>query len=395
MRVLMWEHFAPGGPIRVGGHHLARRFLQTGARIAWCVGPLSPINFVRSNAETKARMMLWRRGGSSLEDGAMFAYAPMTLVPYRPYPLFDTEIVHRMTLSATFPRWRRVLDRAGFDRVDLLWMSPGSPLLALLDGMPHDLSVYRMSDDTAQFRDTPRSFARVEEEVCRRVDLVVATARGLEERARSLGARRTLFLPNACDPDPFQIRSIAEPHDLAHLPRPRAIYAGAIDSWFDTGLLADLAMRMPDWQFVLLGPARTNLSQLERLGNVTCLGPRSHAELPAYLGASDAGIVPFRLTPMTHAIHPIKIYEYCAAGLPIVSTPMNETSRMEAPVRLAGDAAEFEAGLREGRREAAALREARLAFARRNTWDHRFAAVQRELACLQGNPPRYGAGGAL
>jgi glycosyltransferase involved in cell wall biosynthesis len=384
MRILMWEHFAPGGAIRVGGHHFSARFLRDGARIAWCVGPVSPVNFVKRNEETRARLDLWRRGGRCYADGMLFAYAPMTMLPYRPYRLFDGEWVYRRTLAATVPRWRRVMARAGFEQVDLLWMSPGAPLLALLDQIPHRRSVYRMSDDTSQFPDTPRSFARLEREVCRRVDLVVATAHSLEQRARGMGARRVLFLPNACEPERFRAGQESEPHDMAGLPRPRAVYAGAIDSWFDSALLAAVAVRMPDWQFILVGPRRTDLSGLERIPNVVLTGPRPYDELPRYLGAADAGIVPFRLTPMTHAIHPIKIYEYCAAGLPVVATPMTETGAMGAPLRLAADAASFEAALRAGLEDGPAARAERLEFARCNTWDHRFATVREELLALDG-----------
>lgn len=383
MRILMWEHFAPGGVIRVGGHHFSERFLREGARIAWCVGPLSPVNFVKTNEETRARLDLWLRGGRWYADGMLFAYAPMTLLPYRPYRLLDREAVYRRTLAVTLPRWRRVLARAGFDHVDLLWMSPGAPMLALLDGMPHRRSVYRMSDDTSQFPDAPRSFARLEREVCRRVDLVVTTARSLEQRARGMGARRVLFLPNACEPERFRTGLQADPSELAGRPRPRAVYVGAIDSWFDTALLAAVAVRMPDWQFVLIGPRRADLSSLERLPNVVHTGPRPYDELPRYMGAADAGIVPFRLTPMTHAIHPIKVYEYCAAGLPVVATRMAETAAMQAPIRLAGDAAGFEAALRAGLEDGPAGRAERLEFARRNSWENRFAAVRSELLALE------------
>jgi len=393
MRILMWEHFAPGAAIRVGGHHFSERFLRDGARIAWCVGPLSPINFIKQNAETRARMALWREGGCWYADGTLFAYAPMTLMPYRPYRIFDGESVYRRTLAATVPRWRKVLARAGFEMVDLLWMSPGAPLLALLDQMPHRRSVYRMSDDTSQFTDTPRTFARFEGEVCRRVDLVVATARSLEQRARDLGARRVLFLPNACEPERFGAGGESEPSDIAGRPRPRAVYAGAIDDWFDCALVAAVAVRMPDWQFVLVGPRRVDVSSLERLPNVVLVGPRPYEDLPRYLGSADAGIVPFRLNPMTHAIHPIKVYEYCAAGLPVVATPMAETAAMKAPLRLAGDAASFEAALRAGLRDGPSARAERLAFARSNTWDDRFVAVRRELDALEGPVVLRFAGG--
>ncbi len=380
MKILMWEHFAPGGPIRVGGHHLAERFLRDGAEVAWCVGPVSPINFIKTNRETRARLRLWWRGGERPAAGLSFAYAPMTVAPYRPYPLFDSRAMHRLTLRATVPRLSRVLGRAGFDRVDLLWMTPGSPLLGLLDTIPHGRSVYRMSDDTPAFPDTPKSYAGIEEEAVRRVDLVVATAQCLADRARRLGARRVLHLPNACDPDRFSSGPFPEPADLARWPRPRAIYAGAIDSWFDAALVAETAALRPDWSFVLLGPVRADLRRLEGLRNVALLGPRDYGELPAYLGAADAGLVPFRKEPLTEAIHPIKVYEYCAAGLPVVSVPLRETAATGAPILFADNAVSFAAALQRALDEDAAARRDRIAFARSNSWDARYVRLKETLA---------------
>ncbi|MFQ5877309.1 MAG: glycosyltransferase, partial [Acidobacteriota bacterium] len=311
----------------------------------------------------------------------------------RPYPLLDSRAAHRLTLRLTLPRFLPVLARHGFARVDLLWMTPGSPLLPLLEGLEHRVSVYRLSDDSPAFPDTPRSYADLEREAVRRVDLVVATAGNLVERARSLGARRVLHLPNACDPEPFLAPGLREPPDLAGVRRPRAIYVGAIDGWFDVELLAGAARLAPEWSFVLLGPARADLGPLRGAGNVRALGPRPYADLPAYLRAADAGLVPFRRGPLSDSIHPIKLYEYCAAGLPVVATPMRETASLGAPVRLAGDAAGLVRALRESVREGPAARQERVAFARRHTWDRRFAALRTELrACglSDATPARQG-----
>ena len=67
--------------------------------------------------------------------------------------------------------------------------------------------------------------------------MVVATARTLEERARHAGARRVVYLPNACEPEPFAAPVDPDPV-LASVGRPLAIYAGAIDHWFDTAAFA-------------------------------------------------------------------------------------------------------------------------------------------------------------
>lgn len=389
----MWEHFAPGGPIRVGGHHLAQRFLRRGARIAWCSGPVSPLNFVHANDELCARMRLWRMGGETVERGRMFAYAPMTLLPYRRYPLLDSRFVARRTLRFTVPSLRRVLGRAGFDRADLLWMSPGSPFPALLRDLPHGRSVYRMSDDTGRFPDAPRSHDRLEAEVLPRVDLVIATARVLADRARAAGARRVLYLPNACDPEPFARPGLAEPADLAALPRPRAVYAGAIDSWFDSALLDEVARRLPFCTMVLIGPVRADLGRLAARPNVAVLGPRPYEALPAYFRHADAGLVPFRLEPLTHAIHPIKVYEYLAAGLPVVATPMQETTAMGAPIRLADGPEAFAAALHEAIAAAATDGAARREYAGRHTWDERFERLWSALEDGTEAPRRRAAGG--
>jgi glycosyltransferase involved in cell wall biosynthesis len=385
MRVLMWEHFAPGGPIRVAGHHLAERFVRRGDHVAWCAGPVSPLNLVRASDESRARLGLWRRGGEWSDDRTLFAYAPMTLLPHRRRPLVDRRAVGAATLRATVPSFRRVLSAAGFAEPDVVFMEPGAPLLGLLDLYPRARAVYRMCDDTAAFPDTPRSFAAIEAEVCRRVDLVVATARRLGRRAKDLGARAVLHLPNACDPVPFATAAGPEPWDLSGLPRPRAIYAGAIESWFDAALVAETARRLPVWSFVLIGPVRGRHPEIASLANVRILGARPYETLPGYFAASDAAIVPFRLTPMTHAIHPIKVYEYLAAGLPVVSTPMEETAAMGAPVTLAADAPGFAAALESAHAtDDAGARASRVAFAARNTWDDRFAALLEAMGLVAG-----------
>jgi glycosyltransferase involved in cell wall biosynthesis len=141
-----------------------------------------------------------------------------------------------------------------------------------------------------------------------------------------------------------------------------------------------VARRLPRWSFVLIGPARADLGALRGLANLHVVGPRPYDALPGYLRAADAGIVPFRLEPLTHAIHPIKVYEYCAAGLPVVTTPMEETVAMGAPVLLADGGEAFAAAL-ESTREGAGprARAARLEFARRNTWDMRYRALRSAL----------------
>lgn len=77
-------------------------------------------------------------------------------------------------------------------------------------------------------------------------------------------------------------------------------------------------------RLVLVGPAPLDAADaacLARAG-VVLLGPRPHDSVPAYLQHADVLVVPHVVTPFTDSLDPIKLYEYRAAGRPVVSTPV-------------------------------------------------------------------------
>jgi len=78
---------------------------------------------------------------------------------------------------------------------------------------------------------------------------------------------------------------------------------------------------------VLIGEARCDLGCLQGMSNVHVLGGRPYEELPAYCRGFDVGLIPFRMNRLTRAVNPIKLREYLAAGLPVVSAPLPEVNR--------------------------------------------------------------------
>jgi hypothetical protein len=225
----------------------------------------------------------------------------------------------------------------------------------------------------------PRSVEQ-EEEMLARVDLVVAASAPLETRARQFNGN-VLLVRNGCDYDHF-----AQVRPKVRGPRPVIGYYGAIAEWFDTDLVADLAERRPDWDFLLVGAtAGADLGRLSKLRNVSLPGEQCYADLPAWLAKFDVAILPFKRTPLTEAANPVKAYEILAAGRPLVSVPLPETRSLASLVRLPSTAPEFERHiLAELNRPQPSAGARRRAYARANTWAQRFSVMASEIAKVCG-----------
>lgn len=234
--------------------------------------------------------------------------------------------------------------------------------------------LYDCMDLHSGFSTVRRAMVRQEEELLSGADVVIATSAALEQHALRKRAD-VLLLRNGCDFEHFA--STARAKNV----RPVIGYYGAIADWFDASLVAELATRRPDWDFVLVGSTYNgDVSRLAHLSNVSLPGEEAYEALPEWLSRFDVAIIPFKRTPLTEATNPVKIYEMLAAGKPVVSVPIPEVAALVPLVRIASSAAEFEREIASALSFDADAAEARRAFAREQTWQHRFEILENATA---------------
>jgi glycosyltransferase involved in cell wall biosynthesis len=242
-----------------------------------------------------------------------------------------------------------------------------APLASLFDDFTDSVIVYDILDDLSIYDadevDVPeeRRVRYHHPTVMDRADIVLVSNEILAQRHRD-ERPDLIHVPNGVDVDRFGA-PVAAPRDVP-VGGPIIGYHGMISHWFDFDLLAGVASLRPEWRFVLVGPTDRRVEddarRLERLANVTRLGERSSTLMPAYVHAFDVGTIWFQIDDMTRGVTPLKMFEYLAAGVPCVSTPLpacvaqNGVATADQPEAFV-DA--IEAGLAADEAERARLRE--------------------------------------
>jgi glycosyltransferase involved in cell wall biosynthesis len=361
-------------------HHLMARLAARGVRVLFVesLGLRRP-TLAGRDVRRIARRLRRGLGGPRVRDGVS-VLSPLVL-PF--HGNSAVRAVNRRLLPFSVARAAR---RLGMQRPILWAYVPQAE--ALLDALDPSVVVYHCVDDISAHPgiDTA-SFLAAEQRFAGRADLVLASAPLLAERMRKHNDN-VLYAPNVADVDLFA-RALDGPTDaaLAALPGPRLVFTGAIaEQKLDLALLLELARARRDWTIALVGPVglgdpHTDVSALAAEPNVHLLGPRRYDELPAILRGADVGLIPYRRSQLTDSIFPMKVYEYLAAGVPVVSTALPALEDVEG-IERAGDAASFAAAVQRvlandggdgGRR-------ARSALAAGRSWEARLAEIDCALA---------------
>lgn len=315
-------------------------------------------------------------------DG-LYVYSPPLWAP-----ISGREPLRAVTRWFRERQLKRVLRRLGGGR-PILWLV--RPDQADLPGRWNEKAcVYQIVDEYSGYTglgaERRQAILERERQLIQRVDVVFVTAPSLLERKGRYNPR-TYLVPNAVDFDAFAeaLAHPAVPPDLEALPRPRIGYVGAVNDKVDFGLLRDLAERRRDWSVVLVGPwavrEDADAYALRDGESVHLLGKRDVAQVPYYVAGLDVCLMPYKLNEWTQHINPLKMYEYLAAGRPVVSTPIPAVAAFAELVSVAEGADAFVEAVEKALAEdSAERREARIRAASQHTWDARVELISETLA---------------
>jgi GT2 family glycosyltransferase/glycosyltransferase involved in cell wall biosynthesis len=234
-------------------------------------------------------------------------------------------------------------------------------------GIPGATVVYDCLDLATGFSNVANSLAAAEAAMLRTADLVITASQPLADYVAQ--QRTSILIRNAAEVD-FMGAGFADRTVREH---PVIGYFGAIAEWFEIEWIERCAAARPDWEFRLIGrTVGCDISRAANLANVRFYGEMPYHELPAALREFDVAIIPFKIIELTRCTNPVKLYEYMAAGKPVVSAPIPEVIEATDLAYIADDAGSFAERIEEALAEdTSELRARRQAWAREHSWASR------------------------
>jgi glycosyltransferase involved in cell wall biosynthesis len=243
-------------------------------------------------------------------------------------PAYGSQAIVSLNRRFLISQVKKAMRALGFSAPVNMVFNPAAGMIAGQVG-ESDLIYYCVDEYTA-FTGVSGGLRAIEEDLFRRADLVVVSAEKLYDDKRHFN-ENTFIIRHGTDWNHFRTAlddATEIPVEIANLPRPIIGFHGLLADWVDFELIKKTAEHFKTGSVVLIGKVAVDAEQkikiLDGVPNIQFLGRKPYAELPAFCKGFDVALNPFAISELTLAANPLKVREYLAAGLQVVSTDIPE-----------------------------------------------------------------------
>ncbi len=354
-------------------HHIMK-LLSNDNRILWVnsIGMRNPgLNGSDLKRITK-KLRAFTRGLTKVNNN-LYHFTPIVL----PFPSsFAARAFNKRILKLSLEYYKKKL---AMQDVQLWSFLPN--IAEMVGTLGEKFVLYYCVDEWSQFSfmDGP-AMKRMEIDLLRKSDLVVTSSEKLY-RDKIQYNSRTHLITHGVDYEYFSKALHPETpvaEDIQNYEKPIIGFFGLIHEWVDLDLLERIASMRPDWSFVMIGKVSVDIGRFRNVKNVHFMGPRPYDRILHYVKGFDVGMIPFVINELTMNVNPIKLREYLASGIPVVSTPIPEVLKYRDNVWIGKNAEEIILAIEKAVKEdSARARQKRSAQMKMETWESKLEHISR------------------
>ena len=365
-------------PLRTSKHHYIRRLARDGHRVLYVEVPANPINAVLRWGEfANVTLPLLKKGIEQVEHN-VWTMAGLVPFPYHPAAgkLFDNTFINHMNQLVNVRLINSVLNKLSFQAPVVIVYYPF--IAPVIRKFTPSKVIFHIVDEWQSMAGIPSSMRELTAAMLANSDATVVTSARLYRRYES-GAKKIRLLRHGTDLSLFAPVARGEVEPDARIVRLSGLkvgYYGALHK-IDFDLVRHVAQQKGDWKFIFIGPMRSGQGvtiSRDLPDNVILVDSLPREMLPKFLAAIDVFWMPFVVNELTHSMCPIKIYEVLSAGVPLVSSDLEESREIAGgfcyfATGVAGHILQLETASASSCGD---QRERHLSFASQYDWDLRY-----------------------
>jgi hypothetical protein len=315
----------------------SRLFSQLGYKVSYLQSNINLIHYFFKYGYFK----VWNQGNRF--ENNIWVCSCLSLFPYLDnIPIFSKYFI-KLSYLITIPPLRKEILNSGYGEPDFIWTTiPGSTYLKKV--FPKSKLIFHCIDNYSAYRGST-------------IKSIESDDYDFSDHIFVIGESLSNFLTNEYKIDPNKITNLGQgvnikayskkykkPEELNSFKGPIAIWVGVLSKIdFDLFKIVSKHLAEKNGAIIIIGPNTTGM-EFSGFNNIKYLGPKSSSDIPRFLQYSDIGLMLYnrKNKEIYKGQHPLKLYEYCAAGLEIISTPHSEFEYIKPPVNVIQNESDLE-----------------------------------------------------
>jgi glycosyltransferase involved in cell wall biosynthesis len=243
-------------------------------------------------------------------------------------PAYGSNAIVSFNQKFLISQVKKAMKKLGMSNVINMVFNPAAGMIAGKLGETEQ--IYYCVDEYTAFTGVTDGLRVIEEDLFRKSDLVVVSAETLLEKKKDFN-KNMFLIRHGVDFKHFRKAlddSLKIPDEIANLPKPIIGFHGLLADWVDFELIKKIADHYKNGSVVLIGKITVDgekkVKILNDIPNIHFLGRKPYEELPNFCKGFDVALNPFVTNELTKHVNPLKVREYLAAGLQVVSSDIQE-----------------------------------------------------------------------